>query len=115
MIRLNLNPAAEWLDLPHDVRAKVAPLNSAIISAARTDPRLAGLDGATDAERGLAVSYAIARLAILEWENVGDEDGEPVEVTPEGIDALMDIPAIYDAFNMLYVAKGMRLVTEKNG
>ena len=36
-------------------------------------------------------------------------------VTPEGIDALLALWPIFEAFNLLYVSRGMLLDAEKNG
>ena len=40
----------------------------------------------------------LGRLAIEAWEGVGDAAGEPAAVTPEGIDALLDLWPIAEAF-----------------
>jgi hypothetical protein len=58
---------------------------------------------------------ALARRAIVNWEGVGDEDGAVISVTPEGIDALLALWPIFEAFNLLYVSRGMLLDAEKNG
>ena len=57
---------------------------------------------------------ALARLAIQEWNGVGDADGEPTQVTPEGIDALIDLWPIAEAFERLYLAPALLLDEEKN-
>ena len=46
---------------------------------------------------------------------VGDADGTVIAVTPEGIDALLSLWPIFEAFNLLYVSRGMLLDVEKNG
>jgi hypothetical protein len=46
---------------------------------------------------------------------VGDAEGNPVHVTPEGIDALLDILPLFEAFQLRYVSKGLLLEAEKNG
>jgi hypothetical protein len=50
----------------------------------------------------------------LDWEGVGDEDGNALPISPEGIDALLNIWPIFEAFQTLYVAKGLILDGEKN-
>ena len=42
-------------------------------------------------------------------------DGNPIPVTDEGIDALLSLWPIFEAFNLLYVSRGMLLDAEKNG
>ena len=115
MIRLNLSNQPEWLDLAPGLRLKLAPLTTALMVAARADPDLAALpEGATQEELALAMAKALARLAILDWEGVGDETGTPRTVTPEGIDALLDIWPVFEAFQTRYVARGLMLDAEKN-
>jgi len=115
MIRLNLSSQPEWLDLAPGLRLKLAPLTTALMVAARADPDLAAQpEGATQEELALAMAKAVARLAILDWEGVGDETGTPMPVTPEGIDALLDIWPVFEAFQTRYVARGLILDAEKN-
>jgi hypothetical protein len=51
---------------------------------------------------------------VLDWEGVGDAAGNAVPVTPEGIDALLNIWPVFEAFQTRYVAKGLILDAEKN-
>jgi hypothetical protein len=60
------------------------------------------------------MAKALARAAILDWEGIGDAEGEPLAVSPEAIDALLDIWPIFEAFQTVYVAKGLLLDAEKN-
>jgi hypothetical protein len=45
---------------------------------------------------------------------VGDAAGTPIEPSPEAIDALLDIWPIFEAFQLVYVSKGLLLEQEKN-
>ena len=115
MIRLNLTAAPSWLTLAPGLRLHVAPLTTALMVSARADPVLEALpDTATQEELALAMAKAVARRAILEWEGVGDENGSVVAVTPEGIDALLEIWPVFEAFQTQYVANGLILDAEKN-
>ena len=115
MLRLDLNSSPHWLDLGHGVRIRVAPLTTALMVAARSDAAVEALpDTATDEERALAFAKAIARRAVSEWEGVGDADGNPVPVTLAGIDALLEVWPIFEAFQAVYVSKGLLLDAEKN-
>ena len=97
MIRLNLSREPSWLDLGHDVRVRVAPLTTSLMAAARSDPAVAALpEGASNETIAVTMAKALARLVVLEWEGVGDAEGNPVHVTPEGIDALLDILPIFE-------------------
>ena len=115
MIRLNLSREPSWLDLGHGVRVRVAPLTTALMAAARSDAMVAALpEGASNEIIAVTMAKALARLVVLEWEGVGDAEGDPAPVTPEGIDALLDILPIFEAFQLRYVSRGLLLEAEKN-
>ena len=115
MIRLNLTATPEWLTLAPGLRLLVGPLTTALMVSARADMAIETLpETATTEELALAMAKAVARRAILEWEGVGDENGRVVAVTPEGIDALLEIWPVFEAFQTQYVAKGLILDAEKN-
>ena len=115
MIRLNLSNRPEWLDLLPGLRIKVAPLSTALMVAARADPVLSDLPETTSTEdMALAMAKAVARLAILDWDGAGDEEGQPLPLSPEGIDALLEIWPVFEAFQAHYVARGLMLDQEKN-
>jgi len=57
---------------------------------------------------------ALARNTVTDWEGVGDADGNVVPVSPEGIDALLDVWPLFETFQTDYVAKGLVLDQEKN-
>ena len=115
MIRLDLNNEPAWLDLGHGVRLSLHPLTTALMVASRNDPAVADLDeDATDEASALVFAKALARNAVLDWEGVGDADGNAIPVSPERIDALLDIWPLFEAFQTKYVAKGLVLDAEKN-
>jgi hypothetical protein len=114
MLRLDLTSEPRWLDLGHGVRLRVAPLTTALMVASRSDAAVEVLpDTATDEERALVFAKAIARRAVTDWEGVGDADGDPAPLTPEGIDALLEVWPIFEAFQAVYVSKGLLLDAEK--
>ncbi len=115
MIRIELSPEPQWLDLGHGVRLKLLPLTTALMVATRSDPAVQDLnpDSSNDT-RAATFAAALARRAVLDWEGVGDVDGNPLPVTPEGIDALLSLWPIFEAFNLHYVSRGMLLDAEKN-
>ncbi|WP_323006535.1 hypothetical protein [Pseudorhodobacter sp.] len=115
MLKLDLTNAPRWLDLAPGVRVRLLPLTTALMVATRNDPTIETLpDEATNEDRALVFAKALARRAVLEWEGVGDEDGEPLDVSPEGVGALLDIWPIFEAFQEGYVAKALVLEREKN-
>jgi len=116
MLRLNLTREAEWLDLALGVRIKVDPLTTAIMVAARTDPRVRNIaPGTPDDSIAVVFAKSIATHAIIDWDGVGDENGVPIPASPEAIDALLDLWPIFEKFQTAYVAKGLELEAEKNG
>ena len=116
MIRLNLTATPEGLDLAPGLRLLVGPLTTALMVSARADMAIESLpDTASNEELALAMAKAVARRAILDWEGVGDDEGNILPVTPEGIDALLEIWPVFEAFQTGYVAKSLILDAEKNG
>ena len=115
MIRLNLTATPRWLELAPGLRLRVGPLTTALMVAARADPAVEALpEGARQEELALAMAKAVARRAVLDWEGVGDDAGHPLPVTPSGIDALLDIWPVFEAFQTGYIAGGLLLDAEKN-
>ena len=116
MIRIQLSPEPQWLDLGHGVRLQLLPLTTALMVATRSDPAVQDLAADTSNDTRAAVfATALARRAVVDWEGVGDADGDVIAVTPEGIDALLSLWPIFEAFNLHYVSPGMLLDAEKNG
>jgi len=118
MLQLNLTNTPEWLDLDHGVRVLVAPMSTAVMIAARRDPRVAALGDQIDAlnndDLALVMAKAVARIAITDWDGIGDAEGKPVSVTPEGVDALLEVWPLFEAFQTKYVNSGFLLDAEKN-
>ena len=115
MIRLNLTAAPKWLELAPNLRLLVAPLTTALMVSARADPAIEAMpDTSTQEELALTMAKAVARRAVLDWEGVGDDTGNIVTVTPKGIDALLEIWPVFEAFQTQYVARGLILDAEKN-
>ncbi len=115
MIRLDLSNEPAWLDLGHGVRLHLHPLTTAMMVASRNDPAVAALsEDATDEESALVFAKALARNATLDWDGVGDAEGNIIPASPEGIYALLDVWPLFEAFQTKYVAKGLVLDQEKN-
>ncbi len=115
MIRIELFPEPQWLDFGHGVRLKLLPLTTALMVATRSDPAVQDLDPeASNDDRAAIFAGALARRAVVDWEGVGDVNGNPLPVSDEGIDALLSLWPIFEAFNLFYVSRGMLLDAEKN-
>jgi hypothetical protein len=116
MLRLDLSKEPRWHDMGGGVRFLLAPLTTAVLAAARTDPAVEALGPlATRDEQAVALAKAVGRIAILDWQGVGDGEGEPVDPSPEYIDAVLDLWPIFQAFQIGYVSKGLVLAEEGNG
>lgn len=138
MIRLGMSSDPYWIDLVDGVRVRVRPCDTSVWQAAK----LAGLNAVRDAREALAgvreaggsvmglslddaaevaaisqfgLVKALARLAILEWEGVGNDDGAPLPVTPEHVEGLMRYHDIADIFVAAYTAPYADRVLEGNG
>jgi len=119
MLRLNLSTEPRWLDLGHGVRLLVEPLTTAIMLAARSDPTIIAAAGDADGsasndDLARIVAKAVARIVVKDWEGLGDEDGKPLPLTPEGINALLELWPIFEAFQTKYIAGALILDAEKN-
>lgn len=121
MLRLRLSTEPEWLDLGHGVRLFVEPLTTAVMLAARSDPAIMAAtqnqeieDSASNDDLARIVAKAVARIVVQDWDGVGDAEGEPLPVTPDGIDALLEIWPIFEAFQTRYIAGALILDAEKN-
>lgn len=127
MIRLDLPREPSWLDLPHGVRVRARPLDTALDAAARDHAvrETRGDDGGPPPgappeswRRGrvkAALVRALAAMCVFEWEGVLTSDGEPAPLTAGTLADLMDIPDLADAFLTALYAPLDRLVAEGEG
>ena len=116
MIRLNMTTEPRWIDLLPGLMIRVAPITTSIMAAARSDVSLDTLDADAPKEvLAVALAQAVARMVITEWSGVGDAEGNPLPVTPEGIDALLNIWPVFEAFQDKVLGPYLVLDAEKNG
>ena len=113
MIRLDLKREPYWLDLAPAVRLRMRPCTTALVMAARAS-MIAGGEGDDDNARGAAMLKALARVAIIDWEGIGDEAGAAIPPSPERIDALLDLYPAFRAFETGYFLPALVLDEEKN-
>ncbi|MDO5704263.1 MAG: hypothetical protein Q4G49_04205 [Paracoccus sp. (in: a-proteobacteria)] len=115
MIRLNLSAEPRWIDLLPGLRLQTAPVTTAIMASARADSSLDSLDQNAPKEvLAVAMAKAVARRIVTDWEGVGDDGGNAVAVTPEGIDALLDVWPVFEAFQAQVLGPHLVLDAEKN-
>jgi len=115
MLTLDLTNTPRWHDLAPSLRVQLRPLTTALMVATRSDPAVEAVpETASDEERAVAFAKALARRAVLTWEGIGDADGNPIDPSPDAVDALLDVWPIFEAFQLSYVSKGLLLEQEKN-
>ncbi len=116
MIRLNMTTEPRWIDLLPGLRLVVWPVTTTIMAAARADAALDDLDDNSPREMlAVTMAQAVARRIVVDWTGVGDGDGNPLPVTPEGIDALLNIWPVFEAFQDKVLGPYLVLDAEKNG
>jgi hypothetical protein len=108
MLTLDLPTEPYWLDLPRGVRVEIRPVTTAVMAAAQAGSarrlgalRAAEADLDPDMARGLAFAFlvkALARHAVTAWDGIGDTSGQPLDLTPEHVERLMDLDDIAAAF-----------------
>ena len=115
MLTLDLSNEPRWHELAPGVRVQLRPLTTALMVATRSDPAVEAVpEDASDEERAVAFAKALARKAVLAWEGVGDANGNAIDLSPEAINALLDVWPVFEAFQLAYVSKGLLLEQEKN-
>ncbi len=115
MIRLNMTADARWVDLLPGLRLVVWPVTTTIMAAARADAALGDLDDDSPREMlAVTMAQAVARRIVVDWTGVGDDDGNPLPVTPDGIDALLNIWPVFEAFQEKVLGPYLVLDSEKN-
>lgn len=109
MIDLKALQNERKLELAPGVVVSVRPCSSAIMLAARNELRG---EGNAEEQYGRMIR-ALARAAIISWEGIASGD-TPAPVTPENVDAVMEIWPLFRAFEDQYYGRVMVLDEEKN-
>lgn len=140
MLKLALDRQARWLDLPHGIRVLVRPLTTAISEAAFSDAinrvrpvKVAAEDAAAagtplppEEPNGANAAWlaglqwqflceAYARYAIVEWQGLGDEQGEPLPLSGPAFAAFAAHPDLGREFYRLLRSDLDRMEAEGNG
>ena len=109
MLDLKVMREEQELELAPGIRVRVRPCTSAIMLAARNELRS---EGGSEEQYGRMIR-ALARAAITSWEGITTGD-TPAEVTPENVNAVMEIWPLFRAFEDQYYGRVMQLDEEKN-
>lgn len=109
LVRLDLSTADRWTHLIGDFEILHGPVTSAIMAEAGHAARAESIEART-----VEITRYLARAVIRDWRGVANEEtGDPVPVTPETIDAVMDIWPIFRAFNDRVIDARIRIDREK--
>ncbi|ADK99387.1 hypothetical protein [Brevundimonas subvibrioides] len=115
MFVLDQTAAPVWLDVAQDIRIAFRPAGTECLAAGRRAARLAVRDDDT-ADGTVAFVMGCARWGAVAWEGIGNDEGEVLALTPEGVGRLLDQrPDIYQAVDDQYVGPLLELLAEKKG
>lgn len=138
MIRLGMPREPRWIDLPMGVRLRVRPMATALVQAAKSRAnreyraaveawKIAAETGISDGlapldteDRKEALLFALivnelARECVMDWEGVGNLDGEPIAFTADGLPELMSHNGVAEAFWSTMTAAAAAVAAEGNG
>jgi hypothetical protein len=113
MLRLDLSAGPRWVDLGGGVRLEVLPVDTVMMMDIYADLG-ADEDDAPKHRASFQLAVLTAHKAVLGWEGVGDADGKPLDVTPDGLTALLRIPAMFRQFQAKIVVPAMETMNEGN-
>lgn len=109
LVRLDLSTEDRWTTLIAGFEILHGPVTSAIMAEAGH-----ATTGVTIEERTVEITRFLAKAVIRDWRGVvNDDTGEPLPVTPEAVDAVMDIWPIFRAFNDKVIDARIRIDREK--
>ena len=118
LVRLDLTLEDRWTTLLAGFDVLHGPVTSAILSEAGHAAMAVGdgEDQPTMEARTVAITKFIARAVIRDWRGVvNDATGEALPVTPETVDAVLDVWPIFRAFNERVIDARIRIDREKKG
>ncbi len=110
LVRLDLSREDRWTSLIAGFEILHGPVTSAMLAEAghSADPDL------TIEARTVQITRFLAKAVIRDWRGVVDDaTGEPLAVSPEAVDAVMDIWPIFRAFNDKVIDARIRIDREK--
>jgi len=115
MLNLKIAKESFWIDLPLGVRFHVKPATPAIMLGARyrVSSSLKESDGFGEITAELIAE--IGSLSVIEWDGVGNQDGNALECTPENVKAvLLSEWQIAESFDKQYLSRFYEIENEKN-
>lgn len=122
MLVLDYKKEPFWLDLAGCFRVRVRPFNSMIHAAAldALDSALPDIPAQPDAPaaiqnraRWARQVIEVAKLVVIEWEGVVDDQNQPLKATKDRVEWVFDIPVIHQDFSEKYLVPGLIMGVEK--
>ena len=105
-----------WVELGGGARLYLKPITSLGMGSARAAAQAILANGGEPGEAGVAFTIALARWGALAWEGVGDDAGEAPELTPQGVQDLLEQHVdAYVAVDRLWVSPALADDQEKKG
>lgn len=116
MLTLKLDAAPYWLDVAPGARVYLRPMCSAFLMRAQQCPAvIAAVEAENQPAHAVALLAAILEPAIIEWEGIGDLDGNPIAPSLPAITALVDTYEPYRVLQDMYLAPWLVVSDEKKG
>jgi len=115
MIKLTAAPEPVWIDIVPGVRVQLRPWSTPVLAAGQAAASAAVAAGHSADVGVVAFTMGVARYAALAWEGVGDEAGEPLDLTPAALQLLLEqSPEAFRAIDRDYVTPSLERSAEKN-
>lgn len=115
MLKISNSPETVWVDIAPGARIRLQAWTTQTKAAGQTASRAAIEAGHPTDVAGVAFTIGAVKWAALAWEGVGDDDGEPLALTPANLELLLtQHPGAYARVDAAYVLPGLNQEAEKN-
>ncbi len=116
MLKIEPQPEPYWMQIAQGARLRLKPADSVMLTAGRVASREAAFAGADDREGDFAFLVACVFWGLLEWEGVGEGEGE--EAAAISVDAIERLlrqnVTIHDQLDSEYLLPVLLREAEKN-
>jgi hypothetical protein len=114
MLRLTIDKTRRWITLACGAELEIQPVTALIMAAARSGKAWTALPTDASAEMRYVVLVAeVAKLVVVDWRGVGDDDGNTLPVSPEAVQALMDHTLVNRDFAGQVIGPHLLMAEEK--
>lgn len=115
MLTLSIDLSPRWITLCPGVEVQVRPMHNGVWMAAQETGAVSTAIGRDANDWAFALGVEVAKRLICDWRGVGDQDGQPLAVSPEAIAALLHMRDPFDAFFAQVIGPWMGIIEEKKG